>query len=116
MSQSEFVALRVSGGQVRYAGKVFRPRLDASYLNGTICAFGLYYEPAEIQVVDGERIYGRRWDSSKIAYWGTERMLRIMEQKGWPSQWSERDITLLAHPESGSRIGMMIWREAGSYT
>lgn len=116
MSQSDFVVLRVRGGEVRYGGCVFRPKLDASYLNGKLLAFGLYYTPTEPIDVNGVPVVGNKWVSDFIAFWGTQHMLETMQRKGWPSQWKQEDINLLQHPDTGSRIGVLIWKKVESYS
>lgn len=107
MAQAEFVELRVSNGAVRFSGTYFRPRIDANYLNGEWLAFGLYYNTETVKIGDQE-VQTNKLDTTMIQLWGTPDMLRIMRSKGWPSQWSTRDLELLRN--NGRRLPLLFWR------
>jgi hypothetical protein len=97
-----------SNGVVRYGGQEYSPRSSAQHLNGKNMAFSLYFEPGPPAEVNGEHVPTMRWDSSKIALWGTSAMLATIQNKGWPSQWNPRDQELLVD-EAGSRFGLLFW-------
>lgn len=110
------IQARVSGGSVRYGGRVFRPHLDASYLNGKIMVFALYYTPVDPVEVDGVLVASQKWLSDFICLWGTVDMLQIMQSKGWVDRWKQEDIELLRHPDTGSRLGVLMWRAVDGYS